>query len=155
MAASTAQTVGKPGNSPAASVSTERVPSRPAQLPGEPAPPHQAPPPAVPAVPPEASTSPSPTSPGGKVQEATLIRKVPPQYPPLASQAGITGIVRLRMVVGTDGAVKEVTVISGNPLLAKAAVDAVRQWLYRPAVKNGQPTEMVTETAINFTLGGH
>jgi protein TonB len=83
-----------------------------------------------------------------------LIRQVPPTYPPLAKQARVSGEVRLRLVVGTDGAVKEVTVVSGHPLLIQAAIDAVRQWLYRPTVVNGVPVEVLTEVAVNFTLTG-
>jgi protein TonB len=81
-----------------------------------------------------------------------LIRQIPPVYPPIAKSARISGTVRLRVVVGTDGAVKDVTPISGHPLLTKAATDAVSQWIYKPTVLNGQPVEVVTEVAINFTL---
>src|ERR1017187_5600057 len=154
-AASPVRPPAKPGNIPAANLSKKQVPSRPAQRhENELAPLHQAPPPAVPAAPPEASPSPRPISVGGNVQAALLIRQTPPVYPPLAERTGISGVVRLRVVVGTDGAVKEVSVISGNPLLTQAATDAVRQWLYRPTVVNGQPTEVVTEAAITFRLRG-
>ena len=63
-------------------------------------------------------------------------------------------MVRLRLTNGADGSVKDVGVISGNALLTKAAIDAVRQGLYKPYVIDGRPTEVETEAAINFTLGG-
>lgn len=106
------------------------------------------------AVPP-AATSPTQTiSVGGQVQSAMLIRSAPPQYPPTAKAAGITGVVLLRVTIGTDGSVQDVQVISGNPLLAKAAVDAVRGWVYRPTLVNGRPTQVETEARFNFTLDG-
>jgi len=150
------QPSGKLGNTPPASVSNGIVPPRPAQLPaGEPAPLRPAPPAVAPAAPSGTSTpAAQKISVGGNVQKAMLIRQVPPTYPPLAKQARVSGEVRLRLVVGTDGAVKEVTVVSGHPLLIQAAIDAVRQWLYRPTVVNGVPVEVLTEVAVNFTLTG-
>lgn len=82
-----------------------------------------------------------------------LIRKVPPKYPLLAKMSRVSGVVKLRVVIAPDGTVKGVTVISGNKLLTKAATDAVKQWLYKPYMVNGKPTQTVTETFINFTLG--
>jgi protein TonB len=70
----------------------------------------------------------------------------------LAKSARISGEVHLRVIIGTNGAVKDVSVISGNPILSKAAVDAVRQWLYRPVIVNGNISEVETETTINFSL---
>jgi TonB family protein len=86
------------------------------------------------------------------VQGVTPIRTVPLQYPQLAKSAHISGEVHLRVIIGTNGAVKDVSVISGNPILSKAAVDAVRQWLYRPVIVSGNITEVETETTINFSL---
>ena len=154
-AASTAQPFGKPDNTPAASVSTERVPPALAQLPGrDPAPPYQAPAPVAPAVPPQASAPPEQTIVLGNVQAAKLIRQIPPVYPPLAIRARISGAVVLRLVVAGDGTVKDVSVISGNQFLTQAAMDAARQWLYKPTLLNGAPVEVLTEATINFRLSG-
>jgi len=115
----------------------------------------QAPPAAVPAVPSGASSSQDRGIPvGGNVQAAKLIRQVPPVYPPLAKQARVSGVVQLKVIIGKDGAVKEVTAISGHPFLRQAAIDAVRQWIYQPTLLNGEPTEVSTEVAVNFTLSG-
>jgi TonB family protein len=105
-------------------------------------------------APPAANNLPQSNAAQGVVQSAVLVRNTPPQYPPVAKAAGITGVVRLRVTIGPDGAVKDVSVISGNPLLAKAATDAVRHWQYRPTLVNGKPAQVETEAAINFTLGG-
>ena len=64
------------------------------------------------------------------------------------------GAVRLDIVVGTDGAVKEVRVLEGHPLLAPAAVNAVKTWKYNPYYVNKKPTEMETTVVVNFTLQG-
>jgi TonB family protein len=106
------------------------------------------------APPPAANNLPQSSAAQGVVQSAVLVRSSPPQYPPVAKAAGITGVVRLRVIIGPDGAVRDVRVISGNPLLAKAAADAVRHWQYRPTLVNGKPAQVETEAAVNFTLGG-
>lgn len=108
--------------------------------------------PTQPAMPPEPVLPTRPASPASSVQPAKLIQQVPPKYPELAKMAHISGPVTLQITVGTDGAVKNVNVISGHRLLRKAAVDAVRQWLYRPYMLNGKPTEVQTEVTVNFTL---
>jgi len=90
---------------------------------------------------------------GGQVQEARLIRRREPVYPPLARQARIQGVVKLEAVIGPDGRVEKVEAISGPPLLRQAAVDAVRQWVYEPSRLNGQPVRVTTQIEINFTLG--
>ena len=88
----------------------------------------------------------------GDIQQFKLITRVPPSYPPLARENRIQGIVRLLVVVGKDGTVQDVKVISGHPLLTAAAVDAVKQWVYRPTVVNGAPTEVQTDANVEFTL---
>jgi len=90
---------------------------------------------------------------GGQVQEARLIRRREPVYPPLARQARIQGVVKLEAVIGPDGRVEKVEAISGPPLLRQAAIDAVRQWVYEPSRLNGQPVRVTTQIEINFTLG--
>jgi TonB family protein len=91
---------------------------------------------------------------GGNVQQANLISKVNPVYPPLAKQARIQGIVHLTTTIGADGAVQNLEVISGHPLLVPAAMEAVKQWLYKPTLLNGNPVEVITQVDVNFTLAG-
>jgi protein TonB len=90
---------------------------------------------------------------GGIVQAAKLLRQVKPIYPPLAKQARISGDVRLEAVISRDGTVASLQLISGHPLLAPAAVEAVRQWLYRPTTLNGEPVEVLTQIEVHFKLG--
>lgn len=91
---------------------------------------------------------------GGNVQSANLIRKVAPVYPPLAKQARIQGVVHLATTIAADGTVQNIEVISGHPLLVPAAMEAVKQWLYRPTLLNGNPVEVITQVDVNFTLVG-
>jgi protein TonB len=86
------------------------------------------------------------------VAEANLIHDVPPQYPPEAGRGRIEGTVVLMAVIGTDGTVKDVQVESGPALLAQAAIDAVKQWRYKPYLLNGQPVEIGSRITINFTM---
>jgi TonB family protein len=88
----------------------------------------------------------------GNAQAANLITQVRPNYPPEAKQAGIQGTVQLQAVLGKDGKVQDIKVLSGEPVLAAAALDAVRQWVYRPTLLNGEPVEVKTTIDINFTL---
>jgi len=88
----------------------------------------------------------------GQVQAANLVSKVNPLYPPLAKQARIQGVVHLTAIIGTDGAVRNLQVISGHPLLVPPALEAVRQWTYQPTLQNGKPVEVVTTIDVNFTL---
>jgi protein TonB len=88
------------------------------------------------------------------VAQGNLVHGVSPQYPPLARQAHIQGLVVLLAVIGKDGSVRDVRVKSGSPLLAQAAMDAVKQWRYKPYLLNGQPVEVDTQININFTLAG-
>lgn len=87
-----------------------------------------------------------------RVAEANLIHDVTPQYPADAGRARIEGTVVLMAVIGTDGNVKDVRVESGLPVLAQAAIDAVRQWRYKPYVMDGEPVEVDSRITINFTL---
>ena len=89
---------------------------------------------------------------GGQVQTAKLINKVQPVYPPLAKQARIQGTVRLQAIIAKNGAVVELQVLSGHPLLQQAALDAVRQWRYQPTLLNQEPVEVVTTIDVIFTL---
>ncbi|HEX4485746.1 MAG TPA: energy transducer TonB [Terriglobales bacterium] len=85
--------------------------------------------------------------------EGNLIRKVQPIYPMIAKSAGIQGSVVLRALINRDGKIEQVSTISGPPMLVKAAVDAVSQWLYRPYYLNDQPIEVETQVTVNFVLG--
>jgi len=87
-----------------------------------------------------------------RVAEANLIHDVAPQYPPEAGRARVEGTVVLMAAIGKDGSVQDVRVESGLPILAQAAVDAVKQWRYRPYLLNGEPVEVDSRITINFTL---
>jgi protein TonB len=86
------------------------------------------------------------------VQQANLIKKVPPVYPPLARQARIEGIVRFTVIIAKDGSILNVQLVSGHPLLVPTAVDALKQWVYRPTLLNGNPVEVITQVDIDFAL---
>jgi TonB family protein len=79
-----------------------------------------------------------------------LIRRVDPVYPEKARQMGLEGAVRLRVAVASDGSVEDVKALSGDPLLAEAATDAVKQWRYRPTVLNGKQVPVLTVLTITF-----
>jgi periplasmic protein TonB len=87
-----------------------------------------------------------------RVVEANLIHDVAPTYPTEAGRARIQGTVVLWAVIGKDGNVQDVRVESGLPLLAQAAIDAVKQWRYKPYMLNGEPVEVDSRITINFTL---
>ena len=89
---------------------------------------------------------------GGNVQAARALYKVQPVYPEKARRTGITGTVRLHVIVAKDGAMKQLEVVSGHPLLQQAALDAVRQWRYQPTLLNGSPVEVDTVIDVIFTL---
>jgi protein TonB len=89
-----------------------------------------------------------------RIAEANLIHDVTPQYPPEAGRARLEGTVLLMAVIGKDGSVKDVRVESGSPILAQAAIDAVRQWRYKPYLIDGEPVEVDSRITINFTLSG-
>jgi len=78
-----------------------------------------------------------------------------PVYPAVAKQAHISGTVVLHCMIGKDGSVQALEYISGPPLLMKSAMDAVRQWTYKPTLLNGEPVEVDTTVSVIFTLGGN
>jgi protein TonB len=90
---------------------------------------------------------------GGQVEAARLIYQPKPIYPPLAIVARIQGAVRLEAVIGTDGRVQNLQIISGHAMLVQAALEAVAQWRYQPTLLNGEPVEVLTEIEVNFKLG--
>jgi protein TonB len=89
---------------------------------------------------------------GGAVQAAQIVKRVIPVYPALAKQARIQGAVKLIGVIATDGTVQQLRVLSGHPLLVQSALDAVRQWVYRPTLLNVEPVEVEAPIDVNFTL---
>jgi periplasmic protein TonB len=86
------------------------------------------------------------------VTEGLLVHKVTPQYPPIAKQAHVQGSVILKAIIGKNGEVENVQPESGSPLLASAAVNAVKQWRYKPYVLNGTPVDVETTITVNFSL---
>jgi protein TonB len=89
---------------------------------------------------------------GGAVMVSNLISQTSPTYPPLAKLARQQGTVSLQAIIGTDGTVQDLSVISGPPLLIAAAMDAVKTWVYRPTLLNGAPVVVVTTIDVNFSL---
>jgi periplasmic protein TonB len=89
---------------------------------------------------------------GGDVQSAKLLKKVVPQYPPLARAARVSGTVYLVGIIAKDGTIQQLQVVSGNPLLIPAAVNAVRQWIYRPTLLDGETVEVIAPIDVIFTL---
>jgi protein TonB len=87
-----------------------------------------------------------------RIAEANLVYDVAPEYPPEAGRERIEGIVVLMAVIGKDGTVRDVRVESGLPVLAQAAIEAVKQWRYRPYILNGEPIEIDSQITINFNL---
>ena len=81
-----------------------------------------------------------------------IVHSVPPVYPELAKQARVQGSVVLQAVIGKDGTVTDLRLISGHPLLAQPALDAVRQWRYKPYLLNGEPMAVETQVTVNFAL---
>jgi protein TonB len=98
-----------------------------------------------------ALSGPIPVSQG--VQMAKLVRKVIPEYPALAKTARVSGVVHLLGIIAKDGTIQNLQLISGHPLLARAALDAVKQWIYQPTLLNSQPVEVIAPIDVNFTLG--
>lgn len=89
---------------------------------------------------------------GGEVEARKLIYRPSFKYPPLAKRAGIQGKVMLDASIAKDGTVKDLRVLSGHPLLVKAALDAVRHWRYKPTYIKGVPVEVETTVQVNFKL---
>jgi protein TonB len=116
---------------------------------GAPTPPVFAAPAAVPAPAAAPQKKASPQA-GGRIQQAQLIVRKEPVYPPLARQTGVKGAVEVQATIGADGKVKNVKVLHGHPMLQKAAVDAIMQWVYKPTMLNGVAVESQTQIILNF-----
>ncbi|PYU20241.1 MAG: hypothetical protein DMG30_21635 [Acidobacteria bacterium] len=85
-------------------------------------------------------------------QQKRLINSIAPEYPDVARLAGIEGDVALRIFVGQDGTVRSITPVSGPPVLARAAIHAVEQWRYAPALVQGHPVNVITTVSLAFRL---
>jgi protein TonB len=96
---------------------------------------------------------PLPTRRVSRVMEGNLIHRVEPQYPPIAKQLGIQGAVIVKAVISREGTIEQAHVISGQGMLSNAALDAIRQWKYRPYYLNNEPIEVETQITVNFILG--
>lgn len=88
----------------------------------------------------------------GGVMNALLVHRVQPEYPETARMIHLSGTVQLRAVIGTDGAVRDIQVLSGNILLVHAAVAAVQQWRYQPTRLSGEPVEVETLITVQFQM---
>ena len=109
----------------------------------------------IPPPPPVAVVDTAPAKPivvTSDIQAAKLLRKVVPVYPRLAIVARVSGTVRLMGTVGKDGTLQQIQVVSGPALLVQSAVEAVRQWVYRPTMLNGKPVEVIAPIDVNFRI---
>jgi len=86
--------------------------------------------------------------------EGNLIYRIQPSYPTLARQARIQGSVRLRAIISRNGTIENLSVLNGHAMLVGSAIQAVKQWRYRPYLLNGEPIEVETEITVNFVLSG-
>ena len=101
---------------------------------------------------PAASAAPIRVRQGGLVKPAVVVHRVEPQYPEMARKMRVAGVVELEGVIGTDGRLRELRVVNGHPLLARAALEAVRQWIYAPTTLNGDPVEVIAPITVTFRL---
>lgn len=88
------------------------------------------------------------------VMAGNILSKPEPSYPAIAKAARISGTVVLSATISKTGTIENLTVVSGPQMLSQAAIDAVRQWRYKPYLLNGEPVEVQTQVNVNFTLGG-
>lgn len=106
----------------------------------------------VPPIPAKAAVKPPRVS---VMMDGFLVHRVQPDYPVLAKQTRVQGLVEIAAVIGKEGTIENLRVVSGNPMLIRAAFDAVKQWRYRPYILNGEPIEVDTRITVNFSLGGN
>ncbi len=103
----------------------------------------------------KAATAPPPRAPmrvSQGVQAAKLLKMVTPEYPRMAVVARVSGTVRLLGIIGKDGTIQNLQVVSGHPMLVPAALAAVKQWVYRPTLLSGEPTDVIAPIDVIFTL---
>lgn len=86
------------------------------------------------------------------ISQGLLMKRVQPVYPAQARQMRVQGVVQLQATIGKDGSVTNVKPLDGDSILARAAMDAVRQWKYKPYLLNGEPVEIQTQITVNFKL---
>jgi TonB family protein len=86
--------------------------------------------------------------------EGMLLRKVQPDYPPIARDARVSGTVVIQAKINKEGGIENLQVVSGPPMLQQAALDAVKQWRYRPYLLDGEPVEVLTTVNVFFSLAG-
>ena len=86
------------------------------------------------------------------MMQGNLIRRVEPLYPSVAKIAGVQGTVLIKALISADGRIEQARIISGSPLLSPAALEAIKQWRYRPYILNGGAIEVETEITVNFVL---
>jgi protein TonB len=89
---------------------------------------------------------------GGNVAQANRVSAVTPVYPAEAKQSRIQGTVKLEITIDKEGHVANMSVVSGPAELVRSAIDAVRQWVYKPTLLNGEPVSVLTTVDINYTL---
>jgi TonB family protein len=111
------------------------------------------PPPPPPPPPPAPVDGVMPLRVGGGIKPPAKVHDARPEYPAVAREAGIQGVVVMEVVVDTAGGVRDARVLRSIPLLDQAALDAVRQWRFEPTLLNGQPMPVIMTVTINFTLG--
>jgi protein TonB len=103
--------------------------------------------------PPPKAAAPARIKQGGAVTAASIISQTQPAYPPLARQARIQGTVVLHAIIDKQGKVAQMEVVSGHPLLVQSAMEAVKQWRYKPTQLNGESVEVDTTIQVTFTMG--
>jgi protein TonB len=89
---------------------------------------------------------------GGQIKEPKKTKDVPPQYPDIAKQARVQGVVILECTISPQGRVSDVKILRGIPLLNEAALTAVKQWVYSPTLLNGVPVPVIMTVTVNFRL---
>jgi TonB family protein len=89
---------------------------------------------------------------GGEIREPRKVKHVSPEYPRAARDARVQGVIILECVIAPEGHVSDIRVLRGIPLLDKAAIDAVRQWVYTPTLLEGQPVPVIMTVTVNFRL---
>lgn len=106
------------------------------------------------APPPPKPAAPSRIKIGGQVEAGAITNKVQPEYPAIAKVAHISGTVVLHAIIAKDGSIQELEYVSGPQMLMKSAMDAVKQWRYKPYLLNGDPVEVETTINVDFSFGG-
>lgn len=86
------------------------------------------------------------------IPEAKIVRKVQPAYPPDALDHHVQGVVKIKIIIAADGHVEQAHIVSGHALLAHAALQAVRQWVFQPMGSEERPVRVATEVEVPFRL---